>query len=527
VTGACTEGIVQQACEGRWVEGGTCETAGFDPACGTHACCYPDPFLPTTIVCRDLTPAECTELGGSSSPGLFCVDISCPGPACINRPGDCFGTHAGSTGCDNALCCDRVCDADPNCCTSGWDSVCVNRARALCSTDMCGDALPISGTGTFPFDNTAASTDGPVHETCITAGGDAQIAKDVWYCWTSPCTDTVFVRTCGQTELDTKLSVYDGCTCPPSDANLLDCGDDRCGSDTTPQSTVVFEAGAGRSYLIRLGSYPYVPAPTGTGNMIISCGPPQQLQCPASAGHDCCNASGTATMGCDNELCCETVCGCDQYCCNVEWDSACATNGLNGSGCGAQALCPVLCNACPTGTVTFVDPPSGVVDARRPITPQSATPITGIDSLIVTAPVGADNPNCWSLCETVLSASPNGVVAVTDNGGGEFVVQLSRPLTPGTLTKVKYLGNNTTATLIAHPANVNGFGTVNSADVTAFVMALNGGDPLPWGTYSGDIDKSGMITPADLIEAIALMNGEGAYPIWNGTALPIPNANCP
>ncbi len=508
------------------MEDATCATATFEPPCGAHACCYPNPLLPTSILCQNLTPSECTALEGSSTPGLFCVDISCPGPACINRGGDCFAAHPTDPGCDNALCCDKVCDQDPNCCTTGWSASCVTRARTLCSSDMCADALPITGTGTFPFDNTTATTDGPLHADCINVGDDAQIAKDVWYCWTSSCTDEVFVRTCGQTELDTKLAVYDGCTCPPTDANLLDCGDDRCGGGNL-QSTAVFHAGANRQYLIRLGSYPYSPPPGDTGTMTITCGPPVQPNCP-TVTENCCDANdGSTGSGCADEACCETVCGCDQYCCDVEWDAACASTGLGGSGCGADVLCPVLCGNCPAGTVSFVDPPTGVVDARRPNTPQSATPIVGIDMLLVTAPAGADNPSCWSLCETSSTGTANGVIGVTDNGDGQFTVQLARSITPGALTKVTYMGSNTTATLIYHPSNVNGVGGANQTDVANLVAAFDGTFVVPWGMYSLDIDRSGMPTPADIIEAGALLIGEGAYPTWNGTAQPAPNANCP
>ncbi len=529
VSGTCTDGVEPAACEGRWMRDVTCDTAPFNPPCGAHACCYPNsltcpgPFC--TIVCDDKTPAQCAGLEGSSAPGLFCVDVTCPALACINRPGDCFAPHTTTTGCDNAFCCDKVCDQDPRCCNVAWDAVCATMARNLCSSDQCADALPIVNAGTFPFDNTTASTDGPAHDACANVGDDEQISKDVWFCWTSPCTNTVFVRTCGQADFDTKLAVYEGCTCPPGDDNLLDCGDDRCGASAL-QSTAVFHAAAHNQYLIRVGSYPSVPAPSGDGAIVITCGPPAQSICPTAPGNSCCDTAGLTSPACDNNDCCERVCGCDFYCCEVEWDASCATNGLGGSGCGAQVLCPVLCGACPSGAVTFDDPPSGVVDAGRPGTPQSAVPPQGIDSLLVSAPAGADNPKCWSLCETANTGSANGVISVTDSGGGQFTVHLARPITPGAVTKVKYLGNNTTATLTYHPSNVNGVGGANATDVANLSAALNGTFVLPWGLYSGDIDGSGMITGADILEAAALQLGEGAHQTWGGTAQPSPAA-CP
>jgi len=380
--------------------------------------------------------------------------------------------------------------------------------------------LPIYGAGVFPFDNTTATTDGPIHEACATIDGpEKQIQKDVWSCWTASCTDTVFVRTCGQTTVDTKLAVYDGCTCPPTDAALLDCGDDRC----LTQSTAVFHAVAGRSYLIRLGNYPGTLP--GTGSFTISCGPPNQPACPGTGG--CCTAEPTPVRGCIDEACCERVCGCDSFCCDTEWDGDCSATGFRGSGCGADVLCPVLCGNCPTGVVTFNSPPPGILDAARPFLPGDATKRFGIDTIQVTAPAGANLLGCWSVCETASNGPANGIADITDNGGGQFTITLAHPITPGAVTKITYAGNGTFARYIAQPANLNTLGTANATDIDTLVNALNGTAPLPAGLLSGDVDRSGAITGADVLDAVGLLIGEGAYTVWLNSPLPLPNVNCP
>jgi len=517
-SGTCTDGVLSTACEGRWMNGVTCASNPFNPRCGTHACCYPSPINPNSIQCQNLTPANCTSNLGSSAPGLFCVDVPlCPGPACINKPGDCFLYHA-TGGCDNAFCCDKVCTSDPFCCSTDWDSTCVTKARTMCSSDQCDDALPITGTGTFQFDNTTATTDGPVHTACADVIGDEeQIQKDVWYCWTASCTDTVFVRTCGKTTVDTKLGVYEGCTCPPADAALLDCSDDRCGL----QSTAVFHAVAGRSYLIRLGNYP--GRSPGTGSLTISCGPPNLAACTSAAG-DCC--AEHVNGACNNEPCCERVCGCDSYCCETEWDADCAATGDGGSGCGADVLCPVLCGNCSAGAVTFNSPPPGILDAARPFPPGDATQLLGIDAIQVSAPPGAELLGCWSVCETASNGPANGIASVTDNGGGQFTIHLAHPITSGAVTKITYSGNGTFARYIAHPANLNIDGFANVTDVQALVNALDGTVPLLAGLLSGDVNRSGAVTGADLLDLVGLLNGEGEYAIWNNTPKPT-NVNCP
>ncbi len=61
--------------------------------------------------------------------------------------------------------------------------------------------------------------------------------------------------------------------------------------------------------------------------------------CNEDAG-DCCTPNGST--GCDDDECCAVVCACDPFCCETEWDEACAGIGFNGNGCGAE----LLCNTC-------------------------------------------------------------------------------------------------------------------------------------------------------------------------------------
>lgn len=76
--------------------------------------------------------------------------------------------------------------------------------------------------------------------------------------------------------------------------------------------------------------------------------PPSTTPC-LTATNSCCAASSTE-RGCNNRTCCEAVCTCDPFCCNVTWDILCATVGLDPS-CGVQVVCPGLCVGCPDGTI--------------------------------------------------------------------------------------------------------------------------------------------------------------------------------
>lgn len=220
--------------------------------------------------------------------------------------------------------------------------------------DACEDAIPVFCEGTFGFDNSNATLDGPAHAACANAGAD-QIDRDVWTCWTSPCTSLILVETCDQTELDTRIAVYEGCECPVSDAQLLTCNDDSC----NVQSSVTFEAAAGQSYLIRTGSFPGLSGDAGA--LTISCGFPT---CP---GEGSC-FSAHIGQGCVNPTCCNRVCTFDPLCCENRWDSTCAREGqglCNGSfdtcgagrgACGEANLSPGCDDVECCNTVCQVDP---------------------------------------------------------------------------------------------------------------------------------------------------------------------------
>jgi hypothetical protein len=59
--------------------------------------------------------------------------------------------------------------------------------------------------------------------------------------------------------------------------------------------------------------------------------------CPGSG--NCCAANGTP--GCDDFFCCVEVCSSDPYCCDTDWDSTCAL--------AAQGACPSCSGGCPGG----------------------------------------------------------------------------------------------------------------------------------------------------------------------------------
>ncbi len=146
----------------------------------------------------------------------------------------------------------------------------------------CGNATPISGTGTFPFDNTNATMDGGPSPLCYKFG-TSQIDNDVWFAWTAPCNGDYTVTTCNGTLIDSKIAIYDGDDCATS--SITDCNDDTCGLQSQVSGNGLI---GGETYLIRIGSFP--GGSSGTGTFDISGGAVSANYCIAGV-----NSSGATS----------------------------------------------------------------------------------------------------------------------------------------------------------------------------------------------------------------------------------------
>jgi len=198
---------------------------------------------------------------------------------------------------------------------------------------------------------------------------------------------------------------------------------------------------------------------------------------------------------------------------------------------------------CPPATIGGAYPPDQTVDARQPhpINDNSCAAQQGIGQasppepilIAVTPPVeDADTLDCWALCETDITTvcGPNAITSVTHLGSGVYQIELARPITPGAVTTIEYLGDHSFVTYFAHPANVESdIGTVaNAADIIALINFLNicipnPGDPSCQGAgmYKGDINHSGGYAISDLNTEINLLNGSGLFaPGWMNTSKP-------
>ncbi len=156
---------------------------------------------------------------------------------------------------------------------------------------------------------------------------------------------------------------------------------------------------------------------------------------------------------------------------------------------------------CPAGTGQAVVPSGDVVDARRAHPLGNFGQAEGIQTVTIDLPPDA-LPTCFSLCETAIEGGPNSIVAVVEDPPGRYTIDFVRPITANAKTTITYRdvdGQEWHLRLASHPGNVNADGFVSLADVTALIRALEGASALPYGHYSGDIDRSGVISAADLL----------------------------
>ncbi len=307
------------------------------------------------------------------------------------------------------------------------------------------------------------------------------MSSDQWFDYTATCTGTVTASTCGS-PFDTSLVVYEGCEiCPDFETEPIAFNDDASNDDSFPDCGVgsvnamlTFDAVAGKCYRVRVGDQGGLG---GIGDLDISC-------------------SGQ----------------------------------------------------CPSGSVTWIDPPFNAVDAGRPWLSSDSNQLLGIETLVVeVVPDGVHGgdptlPKCWDICDNFpVDGIPVAVQSIAALGGDQYAISLTRPLTHHAVTTVEYLGNNASqdvTRITAHPGNSDGgFSVSPGSDVYTFGELSNMvtrfrflfptdppsffiDSPLQGEPYSLDIDRSGAVTPLDLLDSVDLMNGAEQYAIENGTAIP-------
>ena len=174
-------------------------------------------------------------------------------------------------------------------------------AFAQPANDNCADAVAIGEVTDFSFTTVDATTDGPDHPSadCFPFG-DNLVHQDVWYAYTATITGTISWSTCNTIDFDSRMAVYmPGAACPPMDTDLMVCNDD--GTDETGvacggfSSSLTFDAVAGETYLLRVGTYGDAGTPDAPGSGTFTLGeasPP-----PMPPANDACADAAVTMLG--------------------------------------------------------------------------------------------------------------------------------------------------------------------------------------------------------------------------------------
>ena len=221
--------------------------------------------------------------------------------------------------CDS--CVETVCAADPVCCTSTWDSLCVLAAMDLCelTCDSCGDGIcePGEDCSTCPGDCGAC----PVceHDLCE-PGAPLEPACDECAATVceqdSFCCEVLWDRLCVE-----QAETLCGLQC---DAN---CTHDTCSTgeplaascDACTESVCALD--------------PYCCETAWDGRCVTAAAQSCDITCETCL-HDVCEAGEPLAASCDP--CAAAVCAEDAFCCSTSWDDRCVER--------AGQLCEVECS---------------------------------------------------------------------------------------------------------------------------------------------------------------------------------------
>jgi hypothetical protein len=167
--------------------------------------------------------------------------------------------------------------------------------------DNCEDATVIGNVTDLPFSTLYATHDGPT---------DCMTSNNVWFSYTATCDGRLTVDFCGS-GFDTKLGIWAGSVCPPTE--LVICNDDS--PDCGAQSMAEVRVNTGEEYLFEVGGY---STNSGIGDITVSCEELCQVECPPDPYYEGELCGDDSNGGCNDPdggypmepiVCGDVVCG--------------------------------------------------------------------------------------------------------------------------------------------------------------------------------------------------------------------------
>ena len=269
---------------------GDCRSAHGNPGCSDFDCCNAvcllDPWCCTVswdYSCINIASQECTT-----------------NPACGDAgSGSCYVRHQ-NPGCDDAGCCDRVCEVDPLCCEITWDDDCVRFAEEVCT--RCGDVL--AGSCFAPHAESACA-----NYLCC----EAVCKVDPFCCsleWDSLCVTIAEAQAiCGDPINSCGGLGRRNCFVA---GTLPGCSDASCCLAVCTVDPWCCEV-----------RWDAACAQLAIDDDGTACGGLPVCQ-PGGGGRGSCITAHLPYRGCNDPLCCNAVCTIEPACCTIGWDQYCA-----------------------------------------------------------------------------------------------------------------------------------------------------------------------------------------------------------
>jgi hypothetical protein len=142
-----------------------CECATDEPLACSDDDCGGGAFDSRVVFQASAGESYLVRIGGFFEPsqgaaeGSGTLTIRCGEDVCGSGQGDCFAAHD-TPGCEDADCCSTTCDVDAYCCDVEWDDFCSQEAAGLCSEtgfatcgEGAGDCLLATGNGSPGCEN--------------------------------------------------------------------------------------------------------------------------------------------------------------------------------------------------------------------------------------------------------------------------------------------------------------------------------------------------------------------------------------
>jgi hypothetical protein len=337
---------------------GDCCEAQATPACSDTFCC--------TLICA--ADSFCCDVQWDEKCATAAIEFcgTCADECGSPAAGECCIARMAPS-CSDAICCERVCAADPFCCTDAWDAVCANAALDSCGICGIGCGAPGSGDCCTPHATPSCSDGLCCEAVCAFDGLCCEVA------WDAACAEAAGILCgdcggvcgvsgganccqpsnspgCADANCCLAVCVLDpfccvevwdefcaniaaeGCTVCTTGCGLPDAGD-CCEARTTPacsDSECCLAICTADPFCCE-GAWDQVCA----DEAILVCGACSEL-CGSPLAGDCCSKNGTPS--CSDAACCEAVCAVDSFCCGIEWDDLCAKRAAD------------LCESCGTAT---------------------------------------------------------------------------------------------------------------------------------------------------------------------------------